>query len=102
MQESTIEAYLRDEIKALGGTAYKFVSPGNSGVPDRLILLPHGVVAFAEVKASGETPRPLQERVHDRLRRLGFRVYAPDSKIAVDRMLYELLSDIKEVMPNDL
>ena len=38
--EKDIEKYLRDEIKKVGGIAYKFVSPGNSGVPDRLVLLP--------------------------------------------------------------
>ena len=40
LKEKDIEKYLRDEIKKVGGIAYKFVSPGNSGVPDRLVLLP--------------------------------------------------------------
>ncbi|MDU2112388.1 MAG: VRR-NUC domain-containing protein, partial [Clostridiales bacterium] len=42
MSEKEIEAYLRIRIKKLGGIAYKFTSPGNDGVPDRIVLLPKG------------------------------------------------------------
>jgi len=35
VKESEIEARLVRGVKALGGVAYKFVSPGNVGVPDR-------------------------------------------------------------------
>ncbi len=44
MLEKMIEQKLRNEVKALGGRAYKFVSPGNDGVPDRLVVLPGGKV----------------------------------------------------------
>ena len=47
MKESEIEARLVRGVKALGGVAYKFVSPGNVGVPDRLVVLPGGRVIFA-------------------------------------------------------
>jgi len=56
MRERDIEAYLRDQIKRLGGIAYKFVSPGNAGVPDRLVLLPGAGVVFVELKAPGKNP----------------------------------------------
>lgn len=39
MLEKEIEKYLREEIKKLGGIAYKFVSPGQVGVPDRICLI---------------------------------------------------------------
>lgn len=39
MREKEIESYLRDRIRRIGGKAYKFVSPGNNGVPDRLVCL---------------------------------------------------------------
>ena len=42
MRESSIESKLRDEVKEVGGTAYKFVSPGNAGVPDRVVVLQGG------------------------------------------------------------
>ena len=49
--ESAIEGRLRDRVKLLGGRCLKFVSPGQNGVPDRIILLPGGRVVFAELKA---------------------------------------------------
>ena len=51
MREKTIEQKLVQAVKAKGGIAPKFVSPGFSGVPDRLILLPDGKCGFVEVKA---------------------------------------------------
>lgn len=88
MNEKVIEAYLRDKVKAKGGKAYKFVSPGNDGVPDRLVCLPGGRIAFVELKAPGKTSTPLQQRRQRELRELGFTVYADiDSTAAVDEIL---------------
>ena len=42
ISEKSIEEYLRDQVRKIGGKAYKFVSPGNAGVPDRLVVLPGG------------------------------------------------------------
>lgn len=84
MRESTIEAYLRDRVKELGGKAYKFVSPGNDGVPDRLVCLPGGRVVFVELKAPGKKPTKLQELQQNRLKQMGFDVWVIDSKKAVD------------------
>lgn len=87
MHESTIEAYLRDRVKELGGKAYKFVSPGNSGVPDRLVCLPGGRVVFVELKAPGKKPTALQLLQHEKLRALGFLVFVVDSKTGVDEFI---------------
>ena len=84
MRESTIEAYLRDRVKELGGKAYKFVSPGNDGVPDRLVCLPGGRVVFVELKAPGKTPTRLQLLQHAELGKRGFDVFVIDSKQGVD------------------
>ena len=62
MREKTIEAKLVTAAKRLGGLALKFVSPGFDGVPDRLVLLPGGRLAFIELKAPGKKLRPLQVR----------------------------------------
>ena len=50
MRESEIEKILVQEVAAAGGRAYKFVSPGNDGVPDRIVVLPKGRVYFVELK----------------------------------------------------
>ena len=60
MREKSIESRLAAEVRRRGGLAPKFVSPGLDGVPDRLILLPGGKIAFAELKSPGKTLRPLQ------------------------------------------
>lgn len=84
MRESAIEAYLRDRVRQVGGRAYKFVSPGNDGVPDRLVCFPGGRIVFVELKAPGQKPRPLQLVQIDRLQRLGCGVLVIDSKTKVD------------------
>ena len=53
MRESEIEKRLKNAVKMRGGLALKFVSPNFNGVPDRLLLLPEGKAAFAELKATG-------------------------------------------------
>lgn len=50
MKESYIESYLVRKVKEHGGLCYKFVSPGNPGVPDRLIITPTGKTIFVELK----------------------------------------------------
>jgi len=87
VKEKLIEQYLRDEIKKVGGKAYKFTSPGNSGVPDRLILLPGGRVFFIESKATGKASTPLQKRQQKLISDLGFYVAVIDSKEGVDAFM---------------
>ncbi len=53
MYESTFERKLCAYIKSLGGKAYKWVSPGAPGVPDRIVILPGGRIIFIEVKRPG-------------------------------------------------
>lgn len=87
MLEYKIEAYLVKRVKELGGVAEKFVSPGKSGVPDRIVLLPGGLLLFVECKATGKKATPAQERDHDRRRSLGFKCFVVDSFEKIDDML---------------
>ena len=87
LRENTIEAALVDEVKRRGGMCPKFTSPGMDGMPDRLVLLPHGRFCFVEVKAPGEKPRPLQVHKHKQLRRLGFKVYVLDGPEQIEGIL---------------
>jgi len=85
--EKDIERHLRTAVKKHGGMALKFVSPGTSGVPDRIVLLPGGRMFFAELKAPGRKPRPLQMKMHGELRQLGFNVLVIDGKEQIDEIL---------------
>ncbi len=90
MNEKIIEQKLRDEVKRRGGLALKFVSPGFSGVPDRLVLMPDGNVGFVEVKTPGKAPRAIQISVHKRLRRLGYKVFVLDNIESITRIIDEI------------
>ena len=79
MLEKTIEYELKSAVKNMGGIAFKFTAPGYNGVPDRLVLLPYGKLAFIELKAPGKEMRPLQVRRKRQLDQLGFSVYCIDS-----------------------
>ena len=87
MREKQIEQKLVRAVNARGGVCPKLTCPGMDGMPDRLVLVPHGRIGFVEVKAPGEKPRPLQLRRHEQLRALGFQVYVLDSAEKVGDIL---------------
>ena len=78
MREKETEEKVRRAVKQAGGKAYKFVSPGNGGVPDRLVVLPGGHTGFVELKAPGRKPTPLQQMRIRELEGLGCRVLVLD------------------------
>lgn len=90
MREKIIENKLKNTIKEKGGLCLKFVSPGFDGVPDRIILLPGGIIAFAELKAPGKKLRPLQERRKRQLESLGFSVFCIDNPDCIGGVLNEI------------
>lgn len=92
MREKTVEAKLVKAVKIMGGLAPKFISPGLDGVPDRLVLLPGGRIAFIELKAPGKEMRPLQVRRKRQLEALGFLVYCIDSPEQIGVILNEIQS----------
>lgn len=87
VREKDVERHLRDKVKAAGGRAYKFVSPGNDGVPDRIVVLPGGRVYFVELKAPGKKPSSQQELQIGRLLDLGCNVHVIDTKEKVDAFM---------------
>lgn len=91
MIEKTVEKELCDRIKnELGGWALKFISPGQNGVPDRIVLLPGGRVVFVETKAPGKKLRKLQEYVRGLIQQLGFKVLRIDTKEKVEAFVREV------------
>lgn len=92
MREKTVESKLVKAVKSMGGLAPKFISPGLDGVPDRLVLLPGGKMAFIELKAPDKKLRPLQVRRKRQLESLGFLVYCMDRPEQIGVILSEIQS----------
>ena len=90
MREKQIEQKLSIAAKNMGGIAPKFVSPGFDGMPDRIVLFPHGRLAFIELKAPGKKLRPLQEKRKRQLEALGFSVFVIDSIEQIGGILDEI------------
>ena len=93
MNEKDIESRLRKDVKAAGGLALKFVSPGYAGVPDRVVLMPGGMMCFAELKAPGKVMRPLQMKRKKQLESLGFKVCCIDSIEQIKDLINEMGGD---------
>jgi hypothetical protein len=70
MLEKEVEKFLVREVKKIGGVSFKFISPGNAGVPDRIVILPTGKVVFVELKNKGKLTR-LQEVQIKKISNLG-------------------------------
>lgn len=91
MLEKEVEQYLCKKVKKeLQGIAFKFVSPGFNGVPDRIVLVPMGRIYFVELKAPGKKLRKLQKWVCDLIRGLGFVVLEIDTKEKVEAFVREV------------
>ena len=87
VKESKIENYLVKEIRKLKGRAYKFESPSNAGVPDRLCFLPGGVSFLIETKRPEGKLRPLQRVQINRIKGYGQIVEVLDTKEKIDVFL---------------
>ena len=90
MTEKEIEQKLINEVKKRRGKAWKFISPGTNGVPDRLVLLQKGRLAFVELKAPGKVMRPQQIKRARELKELGFLVYCIDDSEKIGDVLDEI------------
>ncbi len=97
MLEKTIEAYLVQKVKELGGIAYKFTSPQRRSVPDRLCLFPYGLMVFVEVKAPKRLPTEAQAREILRLQVMGFSAITVSSK----EQVYAFIEFVKEKLEEE-
>ena len=87
--EKQIEACLVKKVKALGGVAYKFVSPAHRGVADRIVCLPGGVVWFIELKTENGRLSPLQKVFADEMARMNQNYCVLWSKEDVDTWIQQ-------------
>ena len=95
-EEKKLEQKLVKAVRNIGGLALKFVSPGCDGVPDRLILIAYGKVAFVEVKAKGKKPRPIQIRRINQIKNLGFLVFILDDEKDIPSIIKQVKGDENE------
>ena len=91
MLESTLERRFVNMVRKAGGRAYKFVSPGNLGVPDRIAILPGGRIWFVELKAETGHLSQVQKRQIDTLRSLGMNVFVLWGEKGLQRFREEVI-----------
>lgn len=94
MTEREIEKKLVDGVRKLGGRAYKFVSPGNDGVPDRIVVLPGISPVFVELKTETGRLSSLQNVQIKKLKDLGQDVRVLYGLEDVKRFLEEMRNGI--------
>jgi len=90
MRESSLERKFRLAVEAIGGEAPKWVSPGNRGVPDRVVILPRGRTVYVELKSPGKPLSPLQRKWKKKLEQLGHRHYKIDSVEDIEEFIREV------------
>ena len=91
--EKRVEALVVSGVKRMGGLAYKFVSPGNSGVPDRIILMPGGKIYFVELKREDGQLTNLQKRQINRIQKLDCQVDVLHGMVEVSNFLLRLQAE---------
>lgn len=101
MRESELETKFKSLIHQAGGKAYKFISPGNDGVPDRLVILPGGKIGFVELKQTGRKPGKLQEFRMRELEQMGCFTAVVDSEESA-LMTIGALNALQGKVPDDL
>lgn len=95
MIEKDFERKMCKLIKKRGGLAYKFTSPGNPGVPDRIIITPAGGVWFVELKTEVGRLSKMQRWQRGELEKRGVKVRVIHGWDAAKEF-------VNEVMPNDI
>ncbi len=93
MLESTLEQAVKKHIRSLGGRCYKWVCPGENGVPDRICILPGGKIIFIELKRPGRKDgvSARQKKMFRVLKSLGCKAWRIDN-----------LEDLKARLQNEV
>lgn len=94
MRERDIEKRLVREIRAMGGEAFKWVSPGNDGVPDRIVMLP-GLIIFVELKTDRGRLAGVQRVQIRRIQRWGQEVVVVQGMDELDQFLERMRHEIR-------
>ena len=92
MKESLIEGRLVRLVQERGGLCFKFISPGNSGVPDRIVITPEGRTIYVELKSEKGRLSSVQKWQQSEMRRRG-------ADVRTLKGLQDILDFVQEVMP---
>ena len=92
MKESSIESRLVRMVRDRGGLCYKFVSPGNPGVPDRIIITPAGRTVYVELKTDVGRLAAIQKWQHEEMRKRGADVRTLEGLDQVKAFVEEVFS----------
>ena len=92
MKESVIEARLVRLVRSRGGLCFKFVSPGNPGVPDRIVITPEGRTVYVELKTEAGRLAAIQKWQHEEMRKRG-------AEVRTLKGLDQVLAFVEEVLP---
>lgn len=79
MLEKTIERYIVKYAKEKGIISYKFASPANRSVPDRIFINNHGMIVFIEFKNTGKSLSKLQQFTFNKLKARGCNIHIVNS-----------------------
>jgi hypothetical protein len=94
--ERDVEKYLTKKVKSMGGLSFKWTCPGVAGVPDRICILPGGVIVFIEVKKSTGHLSQQQILIRKQLEGLGCRYEVVYGRSDVDWLTAILYSELPE------
>ena len=89
MREASLERFAAEQIKKIGGRAFKWVCPGVSGVPDRICIFPGGKIIFVEFKRPGvkDGLSARQKKIGNLLEKLGCNVRRIGDKEEFKKMM---------------
>lgn len=90
VRESEIEASMRKQLLARGCLVWKFISPGTAGVPDRIVILPNGVIYFVEMKSDRGTADDRQKYRAEQLLAHGCNHRFVKGRKSVERFIQEI------------
>lgn len=97
MLEKEFESKMTDIVKSLGGLCVKFESPGNTGVPDRLVIGTHGNIYFVEMKRPSQSRTAAKQNYwKDKLTKHGCKSFIIHNEEELDKFLRLLKIDERQ------